>query len=134
MTKISYKKLPKKFTAKKLKIFFDQAMPGKTLEQSQAIIKHSSVIIGAFENDALVGIGRALDDTVYAFITDIVVRPSYRKQGIGTEIVKKLCNQLKKRNVKVIHCSTEKNLVKFYQSAERFEYDPDEITLYIKNF
>lgn len=132
--KISYKKLPKNFSAKKLKNFCDQVLPGKTFQQCQKMIKYSSVFIGAFNKNTLIGIGRALDDTVYAFITDIIVNPKYRKKGIGTKIVKTLCDQLIKKNVKMIHCSTSKKLVPFFKSAAKFNYNSNDITLYLKNF
>ncbi|MDD2935107.1 MAG: GNAT family N-acetyltransferase [Candidatus Pacebacteria bacterium] len=134
MTNITYKKLSRKYPAKKLKIFFNESSPGKTLSQCHNIINHSSVIIGAYSNKRLIGIGRSLDDKVYAFITDIIVNPNYRGKGIGSKIVKALCDQLIKRNVKIIHCSTEKKLVPFYQKAVKFEYNPDDITLFLKNF
>ena len=134
MPAITYKNLSKKFPAKKLKIFFNKSSPGKTLSQCQNIINHSSVIIGAYDNKRLIGIGRSLDDKVYAFITNIIVNPDYRRKGIGSEIVKVLCDQLIKRNIKIIHCSAEKKLVPFYQSRVEFEYDPDDITLFLKNF
>lgn len=104
------------------------------MSQCQNIIDHSSVIIGAYDSKRLVGIGRSLDDKVYAFITDIIVNPDYRGKSIGSEIVKVLCDRLIKRNVKMIHCSTKKKLVPFYQKAVKFEYDPDDITLFLKNF
>ena len=131
---ILYKKLSKSFSAKKLKKFCCQALPGKTFQQCQKMIKYSSVFIGAFDKNTLVGIGRALDDNIYAFITDIIVSSKYRKKGIGVKIVKMLCNQLIKKNVKIIHCSTSKKLIPFYKSAAKFKYNPDDITLYLKNF
>ncbi|MFA5175102.1 MAG: GNAT family N-acetyltransferase [Patescibacteria group bacterium] len=85
MTKINYKKLSRKFPAKKLKFFFNESSPGKTLSQCQNIIDCSSVIIGAYDNKHLIGIGRSLDDKVYAFITDIIVNPDYRGKGIGSK-------------------------------------------------
>ena len=109
-------------------------LPGKTPQQCQKMIKYSSVFIGAFDKNILVGIGRALDDNVYAFITDIIVNPRYRGKGIGAKIVKTLCDQLIKKNVKMIHCSTSKKLAPFYKSVAKFEYNPDDITLYLKNF
>jgi len=89
--------------------------------------------MGAFDKNMLVGIGRVLDDTVYAFITDIIVHPDYRKRGIGSGIIKNLCNDFVKRNIKIVHCSTSKDLIKFYKSAG-FKYDPDDITLFLKNY
>jgi len=134
MPNITYKKFSKKFPAKKLKFFFDESSPGKTIKQCQNIIDNSSLIIGAYNKARLVGIGRSLDDKVYAFITDIIVNHNYRRKGIGSEIVKRLCSQLIKRNVKIIHCSAEKRLVKFYQSKVKFEYDPNDIMLFLKNY
>lgn len=131
---VTYKKLPKNFSARKLKSFYDEAFPGKTLWQCRNIVKHSSLIIGAFDKKALVGIGRALDDNVYAFITDIFVRPEYRKKGIGAKIVKMLCDRLVKKGVKIIHCSTDKKLAPFYKSAADLEHNPNDITLFLENF
>lgn len=93
-----------------------------------------STIIGAFDGNELVGIARSLDDSVYGFITDIIVKPEYRGKGIGKVLVKEICSDLKRRDVKIIHCSTEKRLIKFYQSAEKFGYDSNDVNLYCKNF
>ena len=133
MPKIAYKKLTKQFSAKKLKFFFDEALPGKSLDQCKNIIK-KSIVIGAFDKDKLIGIARSLDDSVYGFITDVIVKPKYRGNGIGSILVKEICGNLKRKGIKIIHCSTEKRLAKFYQSAEGFEYNSDDITLYCKNF
>ena len=129
-----YQKLSKQFPAKKLKNFYDQVLPGKTLEQCQNLIKKSSIIIGAFDKNELIGIGRALDDGVYAFITDIMVRPNHQKKGVGSSITKMLCDSLLKKNIKMIHCSTSKRLIPFYQKSAGFEFDSDDVTLYLKNF
>ena len=130
---IKYKKLSKKFPAAKLKRFFDESRPGKTIVQCRNIIKFSSIIIGAFENDKLVGIARSLDDTVYAFIEDVLVAPEYRKRGVGTKIVKMLCEELTNKKIKIISCDTTKKLVPFYKSAAKFKYNPNNVALYIKN-
>lgn len=133
MAKITYKKLTKRFSAEILKNFFDETLPGKSLSQCENIIKQSA-IIGAFNNDKLIGIARSLDDSVYGFITDVIIKPEYRGKGIGSKVVKEICSDLKRKGVKIIHCSTEKRLIKFYQSAEKFEYDSNDVTLYCKNF
>ena len=122
------KKISKKFPADKLKDFFDRSQPGKTLDQCKKIIEKSS-IVGAFIEDKLVVIGRALDDGVYAMITDINTDPNYRHHGIGTTITKKLINLLDKKDIKVIHCGTDKHLIEFYKNCG-FTYDPEEATLY----
>ncbi|MCX6796075.1 MAG: GNAT family N-acetyltransferase, partial [Candidatus Falkowbacteria bacterium] len=107
-SKITFKVLSKKISAKKLHGFYQSALPGKTLNQCQDIIKKSSMIVGAFAGEKLIGIGRGLEDSVYAFITDVIVDRKFRKLGIGTKIVKILCEELMKKKIKIIHCSTEK--------------------------
>lgn len=128
---VTYRKIPKNFSPIKLKGLIDQVLPGKTLKQCQNIIKNS-FIVGAFDNNKLVGIGRSLDDTVYSFITDVMVLPNYREKGIGTMIVKELCEHLTKKGVRVIHCSTSKDLVEFYKKVG-FNYETDDATLYLRN-
>jgi ribosomal protein S18 acetylase RimI-like enzyme len=133
MEKIKYKKLTKNFSPRKLKFFYDKSLPGKTLNQCKNVIK-KSLIIGAFDGDELVGISRGLDDSVYGFITDVIVRPDYRGRGMGKKITKIICKSLRRRGVKMIHCSTKKGLTNFFKSAEKFENDSNDTTLYCKNF
>ena len=132
--RITYKKLSKRFPDKTLKNFFDESLPGKTLQQCRNIIKYSSVIIGAFDNNKLISISRALDDTVYSFVADVVVNLNYQRKGIGKKILKTLCNELIKKDVKIILCKTSKNLVPFYKSAANFKYNPKDVLVYIKNY
>jgi ribosomal protein S18 acetylase RimI-like enzyme len=132
MEKIIYKKLSKKFSAQKLKKFFDEVLPGKTLDQCQSIINNSSIIIGAYDKNNLIGLNRSLDDGVYAFLTDLIVNPNYRNKGIGTKITKILCQELKKRKIKVIHCSTSKKLIPLFKKIN-FKYNSEDITMYLKN-
>jgi len=72
-------------------------LPGKTLQQCRNIIKYSSVIIGAFDNNKLISISRALDGTIYSFVADVVVNLNYQRKGIGKKILKTLCNELIKK-------------------------------------
>lgn len=51
---------------------------------------NSLFILGAFDNDKLVGFIRAIGDTEYVlYIQDLIVDPKYHRQGIGKELVKK---------------------------------------------
>lgn len=55
----------------------------------------SSLVVGAFDNDRLIGTGRAVTDFVSdAYIQDVTVDVSYRRQGIGSEIINFLINEL----------------------------------------
>ena len=65
--------------------------------QIEAIIQNSFCFLTAWEGDTLVGMGRAISDRVSdAYLQDIYVLESHRKQGIASEIVKRLitfCNE-----------------------------------------
>ena len=47
---------------------------------------HSSVVFSAWDGDKLVGLLSALDDSMHAYGTYLLVHPSYQKQGIGKEL------------------------------------------------
>jgi spermidine synthase len=60
-------------------------------------ITGSTVAAGAFENGELVGFGRALSDGCSdAYIQDVVVARSHRKQGVGKELILRLQSELEK--------------------------------------
>lgn len=123
-------KITKRFSAYELKKFFDRNLQGKTTSQCKKIINKSSLVVGIFIGKELIGIGRALDDGVYAFITDIIVDQNYQRKGIGTMIVKELCRLLNRKRIKVIHCSTDKGLIEFYKKSGNFKYLPEDVTLF----
>lgn len=51
---------------------------------------HSTLVISAWDGDTLVGVVRALSDTITrAVIYDLVVDPAYRGRGIGRTLVHK---------------------------------------------
>jgi ribosomal protein S18 acetylase RimI-like enzyme len=117
-----------------LKDFFDKTLPGKSNKQCEKIIKNSSIIIGAFKERELIGIGRALDDGVYGFITDLIVKEQFRGKGVGTNLAKNLVDKLFRKNIKIIHCPTSKKLLSFYKRVASFNFDKDDITIYFNNF
>ena len=53
-----------------------------------------------FDEDKLIGMGRALCDGEYqAAVYDMVVLPEYQRKGIGKEIIERLCEQLPVENI-----------------------------------
>ena len=82
------------------------------------MLENSFLTIGAWDNDCLIGFARVLSDGVYrALIDDIVVDESYRRKGIGTEIMKHLLSRLKQ--VEEVFLRTGKEMIPFY---ERFGF------------
>ena len=50
---------------------------------------NSLCVIGAYDNEKLVGIIRAVGDGLtIVFIQDIIIQPEYQRKGIGTKLLK----------------------------------------------
>jgi spermidine synthase len=87
-----------------------------------AMIKNSTCFIGAFDNEQMIGMGRAISDNVSdAYIQDIVVLDEYRGHGIGGEIVKLLIRELKAKGIDWIALVGEPGTEEFYS---RFGFKP----------
>lgn len=75
-------------------------------EQLKQAFDHSLYILGAFSQQRLVGLLRAVGDSVSVIlIQDILVRPEYQRQGIGTKLMARLFSCC--RNVRQIHVITD---------------------------
>ncbi len=58
----------------------------------QAMLQCSNLVITAWENEQLLGIARSVSDYSYCtYLSDLAVRKSHQKQGIGTQLIK--CTQ-----------------------------------------
>jgi predicted N-acetyltransferase YhbS len=54
------------------------------------MLSNANLVITAWDGDVLVGISRALTDFVYAtYLSDLAVRESHQKQGIGKELMRR---------------------------------------------
>ena len=63
-------------------------------EMLRKAYEKSLCILGAYEEDTLVGIIRAVGDGIsILFVQDIIVHPRYQRQGIGTKLVRTLLEQ-----------------------------------------
>ena len=68
-------------------------------------LKNSFCVFGAFDENKLVGIFRALSDGVAsAYLLDLIVDLTYRKQGIATALCKEIVSFLRGRNIERIVC------------------------------
>lgn len=56
-------------------------------EQASASINNSTYDITVVENDKAIAMGRLIGDGLYYLIVDIVVRPEFRGNGIGSKII-----------------------------------------------
>ena len=48
----------------------------------------SNAVFSAWDGDKLVGLLSAIDDSMHAYVTYLLVEPAYQKQGIGTFLLK----------------------------------------------
>jgi len=59
-------------------------------ERMAAMLRHANLIVTAWDDDLLVGISRALSDFSFVtYLSDLAVRRSHQKQGIGKELLKR---------------------------------------------
>ncbi|HGQ6118999.1 TPA: GNAT family N-acetyltransferase [Streptococcus pneumoniae] len=84
------------------------------LEQA---LSHSLVIYLALDGDAVVGLIRLVGDGFSSvFVQDLIVLPSYQRQGIGSSLMKQALEDFKEAyQVQLATEQTEKNVV-FYRS------------------
>ena len=80
-------------------------------------MSHSLVIYLAFDGDAVVGLIRLVGDGFSSvFVQDLIVLPSYQRQGIGSSLMKEALEDYKDAyQVQLVTEQTEKN-VGFYRS------------------
>jgi N-acetylglutamate synthase-like GNAT family acetyltransferase len=78
-------------------------------EDLHKAIVQSWYVINAYDKENLIGTGRVISDGVInACICGIVVHPSYQKQGIGSEIVRRLVKKCREGNLHIqLFCSEE---------------------------
>lgn len=81
-------------------------------------VMNSLCVLGAYEDEKLVGLIRAVGDAVtIVFIQDILVHPAYQRRGIGRALVARLLERY--RNVRQIHLLTDDipETVGFYKAV-----------------
>lgn len=58
-------------------------------ERWRSVLANSNLVITARDGDVLVGISRSLTDFAYAtYLSDLAVRLSHQRQGIGKELIR----------------------------------------------
>lgn len=107
-------------------------------DENLAFIEHIAVdsflFAGVFDNNnQLVGMGRVLSDGYSdAYIQDVVVLSSYRKQGLGREIIRFLISELKKHGIDWIGLIAEPGTSDFYENLG-FKVMKDHVPMKLDN-
>ena len=63
--------------------------PVSDRSRMQRMLEHANLVVTAWDGARMVGISRSLTDFVYAtYLSDLAVRKSYQRTGIGRELVR----------------------------------------------
>lgn len=86
----------------------------KKLERA---IAQSLSVLGAYDGDQLVGLIRAVGDgETILFIQDLIVLPSYQRQGIGRQLVNALVDQFPQVRQRVLLTDDQPQTRAFYEN------------------
>tara|TARA_B100000214_G_C23668834_1_gene490911 strand:- start:91 stop:546 length:456 start_codon:yes stop_codon:yes gene_type:complete len=84
------------------------------MKDLKKMISKSTVVVTAWNENKLIGFGRATSDTIFrAVLWDIVVDNNYRNLGIGRKIIQLIINDNLLKNVEKIYLMTT-HCNKFY--------------------
>lgn len=87
--------------------------------------ENSLKILGAYENEKLLGIIRVVGDGhSIVYIQDIIVLPEYQRHGIGTALLGKILEIYQNVYQKVLLTDNTEKTIQFYKAAG-FEMDTD---------
>lgn len=82
-------------------------------ETQQKVFERSYAVVFLFDNEELIGFGRAISDGIcQAAIYNIAVDEKYHGKGLGREIINQLIEQVKQCNI-ILY--THPNTVDFYE-------------------
>lgn len=79
-------------------------------------INHSLDILTVWDNDNLVGLIRTIgDNETILYIQDLLIKPEYQHQGLGSTLLKKICDQHKDIRQKVLLTDDSDKTNAFYE-------------------
>jgi len=59
-------------------------------ERMDGMVRRANLVVTAWDGDRLIGIARSVSDFHYAtYLSDLAVRLSYQKRGIGIELIRR---------------------------------------------
>ena len=92
--------------------------PDHRWESCETFLNYCLGYIGAYDGENLIGYVRvAWDARDHAFLLDPTVIPSMRRQGIGTELVKRATELAQKAGCEWLHVDFDPHLKEFYREC-----------------
>lgn len=80
-------------------------------------LQQSWYTVSAYDTGRLVGFGRVVSDGVlYAMIYDLIVIPSHRRRGIGSEILRSLVARCQEAGIREVQLFSAAGKSEFYQT------------------
>ena len=77
--------------------------PVDARETMADMLRHGNLVLTAWEGNLLVGIARSLTDFSYvAYLSDLAVRESHQRLGIGTELIRRTREAMGPRSMLVL--------------------------------
>jgi predicted N-acetyltransferase YhbS len=59
-------------------------------ERMQQMLSRANLVVSAWDGERLIGVARSLSDFCYAtYLSDIAVRLSYQRRGVGRELIRR---------------------------------------------
>jgi len=105
----------------------------REIQEIEESLEKSILVVSAWDNEMLIGIGRATGDGIFnATIWDVAVRPAYQNSGIGNLIIKTMLTKLDDYGIPLITLYTEWPKKGFY-SKLGFEFNSNIIGMYKHN-
>ena len=93
-------------------------------------IKNSEYVMSVWNNDELIGLISAISDgAINVFITYLLVKPEYQKQGVGKIMMNDFCKHFKGYGRRIL--STELDKEKYYN---KFGFVVDGIVMFNKDW
>ncbi len=117
MTRISYRISPA-ITNDELNALFGASWLRHDSADFQPILRRSLLYVCAYSGTRLVGfVNVAWDGGIHGFILDTTVHPNVRRQGIGSELVKRAAQAARERGLHWLHVDFEPHLRDFYRQC-----------------
>jgi ribosomal protein S18 acetylase RimI-like enzyme len=117
-------------TSDVIRLYNDAGWWEDRLEEVIEEMLNKELSVGAWEDDTLIGFARAVSDGKFrAYIEDVVIHSSYRKEGIGEKLVSKLLVEL--THIDIISLFCEEHLIPFYEK-NNFKYSKSQFVMHRK--
>jgi ribosomal protein S18 acetylase RimI-like enzyme len=113
-----------------IRLYQDAGWWDDRLEKDIEEMLNNERSVGAWEDDTLIGFARAVSDGKFrAYIEDVDIHSSYRKEGIGEKLVSKMLVELS--HIDVISLFCEEHLIPFYEK-NNFKYSKSQFVMHRK--